>query len=348
MKGSVIALDEIGGRRAAARLVDGRLDDLLVDPADDAPGYAPLPGAIFRAICDRPVKGQGGMFVRLPGGSGFLRGARGLRPGQALLVQVTGWADDGKAVPVTERVLFKSRYAIATPGAPGVNISRRVRDEEARVRLKEVAFEVLGEAGEIGLILRSEAEGGADTAVAEDIAGVCDLARAVLGDTQGRDPALLVDGPNAHELAWRDWPAPDLLAEAPGSFAEQGIDEAIAEMRVDRVALAAGAFAFVEPTRALVAVDVNTGPDSSPAAGLKANIALARDLPRQLRCRGLGGQITVDFAPMPKKERRGLEQVLRAAFRADPVATALAGWTPLGLFELQRKRERRPLDGGTG
>lgn len=342
MKGSVIALDEIGGRKAAARLVDGRLDDLLVDPGD-----ATLrPGAIFRAICDRPVKGQGGMFVRLPDGSGFLRAARGLKPGQALLVQVTGWAQDGKAVPVTDRVLFKSRYAIVTPGAPGVNVSRRIRDEAARVRLKEIAHEVMGEAGAVGLILRSQAEEADDDDIAADIAAMRDLAQAVLDDADGSDPEALVDGADAHDLAWRDWPAPDLLADAPGSFAEHGIDHMLDDLRDARVALSGGGSAFIEPTRALVAVDVNTGADSSPAAGLKANIALARDLPRQLRCRGLGGQIVVDFAPMPKKERRALEQVLRAAFRADPVETALAGWTPLGLYEMQRKRERRPLRGG--
>jgi ribonuclease G len=73
MKGSVIALGEIAGRKAAARLVDGQLDDVLIDPDPADPG--PLPGAIFRAICDRPVKGQGGMFVRLPEGSGYLRQA---------------------------------------------------------------------------------------------------------------------------------------------------------------------------------------------------------------------------------------------------------------------------------
>ena len=338
MKGSVIALDEIGGRKAAARLVDGRLDDLLIDAGDDAP----RPGAIYRGICDRPVKGQGGMFVRLPGGSAFLRGATGLRPGQPLLVQVTGRAEDGKAAPVTERVLFKSRYAIVTPEAPGLNISRRIRDEEVRVRLKEIAVAVLGE-GETGLILRSEAADADAGAVADDIAAMRDLAAAVLGDAGGREPELLVEGPDAHALAWRDWPAPDLLADAPGSFAVHGVDAMIAEMRGPRVALPGGAHAFIEPTRALVAVDVNTGADTSPAAGLKANIALARDLPRQLRRRGLGGQIAVDFAPMPKKDRLALEQVLRAAFRADPVETALAGWTQLGLYELQRKRERRPL-----
>ena len=100
---------------------------------------------------------------------------------------------------------------------------------------------------------------------------------------------------------------------------------------------------MIEPTRALIAIDVNTGPDTSPAASLKANIAAARDLPRQLRLRGLGGQIVIDFAPMPKKDRAALEQQLRSAFKGEAAETSLAGWTPLGNFELQRKRDRVPL-----
>ena len=99
----------------------------------------------------------------------------------------------------------------------------------------------------------------------------------------------------------------------------------------------------IEPTRALVAVDVNTGSDFSLPAGLKANIATAKDLPRQLRLRGLGGQIVVDFAPSPKHERRTIETELRRAFKADSIDTILVGWTTLGHFELQRKRERLPL-----
>ncbi len=75
-------------------------------------------------------------------------------------------------------------------------------------------------------------------------------------------------------------------------------------------------------------------------------MATARDLPRILRLRGLAGQIVIDFAPMPKKDRRQLEQVLKAAFRTDPVDTILSGWTNLGNFELQRKRERLPLTKG--
>ncbi|MER3352618.1 MAG: ribonuclease E/G, partial [Hoeflea sp. D1-CHI-28] len=115
------------------------------------------------------------------------------------------------------------------------------------------------------------------------------------------------------------------------------------ELQTSLAPLSGGASFYIEPTRALVAVDVNTGSDTSPAAGLKANLAAAKDLPRQLRLRGLGGQITLDLAPMGKKDRRQFETTLRAAFRQDATETALAGWTPLGHFELQRKRVRVPL-----
>jgi Ribonuclease G/E len=57
----------------------------------------------------------------------------------------------------------------------------------------------------------------------------------------------------------------------------------------------------------------------------------------------LGGQIVVDAAPMPKKDRRQIEQAARVAFKADAIETSLVGWTPLGHLELQRKRERLPL-----
>ncbi|SFP78223.1 ribonuclease E/G [Tranquillimonas alkanivorans] len=340
MKGRVIVLDTLGGRPAAAMMLDGRLDDLLVSPPEDEP----RPGAVYRATLDRPMKGQGGVTVRLPEGRGFLRQIKGVRPGQPVLVQVTGYAEDGKAVPVTTRVLFKSRYAIVTPDAPGINISRSIKDEERRVRLMEIADELREGLPEgAGLILRSSCESGADDDVAADIAAMTDLAAKVLADEAG-EPELLVEGPDPHELAWRDWPEPDLLHTDPGGFEAHGVLDAVDALRSGRMELPGGGFAFVEPTRALVAVDVNTGGDTSLAAGLKANIALARALPAVLRCRGLGGQITLDVAPMPKKERRTFEQVIGAAFRADPVDTVLAGWTPLGHYELQRKRDRLPLD----
>ena len=340
MKGRVIVLDTWGERQAAALVVDGVLQDLAIDPADDAP----LPGAIYRGTVDRPVKGQGGVFLRLPGGqSGFLRQVSGLSPGQSVLVQITGTAEPGKALPVTTRLLFKSRYAIVTPGAPGLNISRRIHDEDLRDDLESLAKAGMdGAPHDLGLILRSACDGADEAEIAEDILAMRDLAIAVLNDADG-PPELLLEGPAAHEFAWREWadPAPDEIVH--GCFRDHGVDAMLDGLLSARVSLAGGAHVYIEPTRALVAVDVNTGADTSPAASLKANIAAARDLPRQLRLRGLGGQVVVDFAPMPKKDRATLDQVLRAAFKGESAETSLSGWTTLGLYELVRKRDRLAL-----
>ncbi|WP_444460415.1 ribonuclease E/G [Rhodobacter capsulatus] len=338
MKGRIVILGAIGGLEAAALMVDGQLEDLLVDVSD---AMALAPGAICRAKIERPMKGQGGLFVALPGGEkGFLKDAKGLSPGQSVLVQVSGGAEPGKAVPVTLRLLFKGRYGIVTPGAPGLNVSRRIRDEDIREGLQALAGVVM-EGSEMGLILRSACEGAEEGEIVEDLAGLRDLAEAVLADVDGA-PELLVDAPAPHDEAWREWadPAPDEVVEG---FEDHGVLEAIDAVLTPRVALPGGGHMMIEPTRALVAVDVNTGADTSPAAALKANIAAARDLPRQLRLRGLGGQVVVDFAPMPKKDRLVLEQQLRAAFKTEAAETSLAGWTPLGLYELVRKRDRAAL-----
>mgnify|MGYP003397748298 CR=1 FL=1 len=79
MRGRVVVLGELSGREAAALIVDGRLEDLLIEPPEDA---GPGVGAILRAVADRPMKGQGAMFVALPGGAtGYLRETGGIAPG---------------------------------------------------------------------------------------------------------------------------------------------------------------------------------------------------------------------------------------------------------------------------
>ncbi|MFZ1468801.1 MAG: ribonuclease E/G [Paracoccaceae bacterium] len=338
MKGRVVLLDHIAERHAAALMVDGQLEELCIDPVGDDP----VPGGIYRAVADRPMKGQGGMFVKLPGGTGFLRQTGGIAPGQRVLVQVTGPAEDGKATPVSTRLLFKSRFAIVTPGAPGLNVSRRIRDEDLRADLDAMALAgMAGADPALGLILRSACDGAETGVVAEDIAAMRALAEAVLADLTG-GPELLVDGASAHDLAWRDWldPAPDEVVQ--GGFDAHGVAEAIDALLSPRVDLPGGGHMMIEPTRALIAVDVNTGPDTSPAAALKANVAAARELPRQLRLRGLGGQVVIDFAPIPKRDRTILDQVMKAAWKAEGEAT-LAGWTTLGLFEMTRRRDRLAL-----
>ncbi len=340
MKGNTIILDHLDGAEAAALMVDGKLHDLIID------NDAPRPGTVYRAIADKPVKGQGGMFLKTPDGSAFLRQIKGLAPGQEILVQVSGYAEPGKAIPVTQKLLFKSRYAIITPDAPGLNISRSIRDDDLRDTLLEIAHEAMAQATtegrEMGLILRSSCVGADADDITDDILAMATLAETVLGD-DGHGPEVLTEGDGPHILAWRDWTDPAEVVTDAGSFETHSVLDAIDAARGAQVDLGGGASMYVEETRALVAVDVNTGNDASLAGGLKANLSAARALPTALRVRGLGGQIVMDLAPMPKKDRPTFESALRAALRGDTIDTALVGWTPLGHMELQRKRARAPL-----
>jgi len=328
VKGDAIAFGEYHGRNTAAFLRDGRLYDLLIDP----PEGVLRPGAVLRAVADRPMKGMGGQFVKLPNCNGFLRGS-GLAAGSSVLVQVSGYAEPGKAVPVTTKLQFRGRYVIATPNAPGVNISRKIKDPVRRKALSQLFFNI---PSLTGAILRSECSNADDDAIVEEATRLDRLVNDVYSGNHTA-PKLLLDGPSPQDCALCDW------SDSPsGTLDDFAVYDLIDKMQEPLVEIGATTM-FVEPTRAFVAIDVNTGNDTSPATGLKANIAVAKDLPRQLRCRGLGGQIVIDFAPFPKKDRGLVETALRSSFRNDPVETALVGWTPLGHFELRRKNARYPL-----
>lgn len=348
----------------AALLDRGILEDLVLSPRDDEPS----PGDIHRARVDRLVPKLNAAFVTLAAGhNGYLRDARNLREGAAVIVQVTAYAEASKACPVDRRFVIKGARVILTPGVPGVNVSRRIRDEAERARLSGAAGGADPQR-DPGIVLRSAAEGADAAALAAELDGLTrDLGRieAAAGDA----PELLFRG-DAAGFALREWvdPAPqevfvaravrDTRRSAPWEegavtrltvpreddlFTRFGIWEQVEKLRSPRIDLPSGGWMAIEPTSAMVTVDINTGGEFGGGATLTANIEAARELPRQLRLRGLGGQVTIDFAPLPKKDRRRIEDALKSAFRRDPVETTLAGWTPLGNFELQRKRERRPL-----
>jgi ribonuclease G len=343
VKGRQILVEPLpAGGHAAALIVDGRLADLLLDP--DPADPTPRPEAIYRAVAGRPMKGMGGVMVDLGNGAtGWLRGPNPPPPGRAVLVQVSGWAEPGKAPPVTARVLLKGRTAILTPGAPGANAARGIRDAGRRATLAALAADALAGATDgIGAIVRTAAEDTDDAEVPAEIAAL--LAEwAGLAGTGAGAPGLVRPAPGAAEEALREWRQPgDPVREARTALRDAGIWDEIDALRRPLVALGDASMA-IEPTRALVAVDVNTGRDTSPAAALKANLAAAAELPRQLRLRGLGGQVTVDFAPLGRADRPRVERALAAALRGDGIETTVLGWTPGGNLELQRKRARRPL-----
>jgi len=260
MKGRIAVLDQINGRSAAALIVDGLLVDLLIDPAE---GTTPRPGAIYRAVAQRPVKGQNGMMLDLGEGQrGFLRQAKGIAAGAVMLVQIATQTEAGKAAPVTLKILFKGRYAILTPGAKGRNVARSIKDEAERDRLAEIANDAMqGASDELGLILRSAADGTDDAAIFDEISSLLETCTQVMADAGDPSPCLLVEALCAADLAWRDWsdPDPDQVFDAPNSFEDHGVWDQIEHLRTPLVSLTKQASMFVEPTRALVAIDVNTG-----------------------------------------------------------------------------------------
>ena len=341
-KGRIVVLDEVNSKPAAALLVNGQIHDLLIE----ADNNLPKPEAIYRGRTTLPMKGQNGIILDIGNGQkAFLRNAKGIPQGTQMTVQVATHAEIGKATPVVNKLIFKSRYCIVTPDAPGLNIARSIKDDEERDRLLEIVHEVsTNRSTEYGLIIRSSAMDIDADAISDDINAMYDLADNVMSQTSG-DPALIMPAPTAEMKAWRDWvnPDPDEVIKEINSFETMGIWDHIEKLKHSKSKLPNGASMIIEPTSAFVAVDVNTGNDFSLSAGLKANLAVAKELPNQLSLRGLGGQIIIDFAPSPKKDRKLIETALNSSFRKGKIDTVVVGWTTLGNFELQRKRERIPL-----
>jgi Ribonuclease G/E len=343
MKGWVIAVeDRPDGGKLAALLVDGRLEDLLVDPADD--DAAPRPEALVWARIDRVVPAMGAAFLSLPGGqSGWLR-AEDAAPGQMKLAQVARWAEPHKAAPLTDRPILKGALAMLTPAAPGVNVSRGLKGHALRERLTTLGTQGMEGADETcGLVIRTAAEDAPDAEILAEIADLRGEWDAALAAATGTAPKLLRPAPDAQARAFRDWPAPDAVEIGEDAFERLGVWDAIEALRRPRVDLPGGGWMTVEATAALVAVDVNTGDDFGKSAAANANQAACAELARQLRLRGLGGVIYMDLAPVKKGARQGVEAALKRAFAGDPVETHVAGWTPMGSVEINRRRERRPL-----
>ncbi|MEM6824893.1 MAG: ribonuclease E/G [Pseudomonadota bacterium] len=360
-------------------MLDGRLEDLILHPPKGS--NLPSAGDICVVRVTRKLPKSGAFCEMAGGGEGYLRDAKSVRQGERILTQVVSLPEPGKAVTLTTRLLIKGPRLILTPGARGINVSRKIGNSSERERLEETvraaraANRCTPNLDAMGVIIR--------TAARDE--GAIELAREYdcLVSTWSRHMALLRDhnavkSDEKHaplDYALREWlfPRPNAILCGPGlarslsysddigppaffgdgsyirliettnePFSAAGVHEAIDALKLPVISLGSASMS-VESTRALVAIDVNTHADFSPAAGLKANLDAATELPRQLRLRGLGGQIAVDFAAMPKQQRRTLEEALKKAFRHDWVETSLVGWTGLGLYELQRKRERRPL-----
>ena len=244
MKGKQVVLGHIGNAKVAALLVDGILQDVLVEDLNRLPL-----SSLLRAVVDRPVKGIGGVILRLPNGTGFLKKAKGLAPGQTLTVQTSGFAEDGKADPVTQKILFKSRYAIVTPDQPGLNISRQISSDDLRDALTLLAKSAM-EGSDMGLIIRSAAAEADLEEIAEDIQTMRATAEAIAAET-GQDPEVLLEGDDPHVQAWREWSDVTDVLTANDDLEGSGALDQIEAAQEAWVPLGSGGM-FIERTRAMI------------------------------------------------------------------------------------------------
>ena len=116
-----------------------------------------------------------------------------------------------------------------------------------------------------------------------------------------------------------------------------------------RVWLKSGGYLIIQPTEALVAIDVNTGKAISKKRDvqetfLNVNKEAALEIAHQLCLRNLSGMIVVDFIDMEEEEaKEELLQVFSRELAKDPIPTKLVDMTGMGLVEVIRKKVRKPL-----
>jgi Ribonuclease G/E len=178
-------------------------------------------------------------------------------------------------------------------------------------------------------------------------------------------PALLRRGPSAVEIMACRYPEAAILADDPGLAAQlrphlgdrigltrepldDELEAAIDALALPEVSLPSGGSLHIEPTSALVAIDVDTGGSSSArrekaASQLGFNREVLPALARQIRLRNLAGAILVDFAGLSPRRRQALGPELAELLRQDPLQPRFLGFTALGLAEIVRPRVYPPL-----
>lgn len=301
--------------------------------------------------------------------------AGGLSPGQRLMVQVQKDPVGEKGARVSARLALAGRYLVYLPGGEKVRISKRIPAEDERSRLLAVGEEILPE--KTGLILRTAAAGESKEDLARDVASMAELWGKIQAKARTLEPPRLVfqePGPAARVV--RDFLTPEVEAVVAASealareiraasflvppellgrvrveeepFVAAGVERELARALGPRVGLRSGGHLMIEPTEALVSIDVNSGssrggPDLE-ATALATNLEAVETVARQLRLRDLGGIIVIDFIDLSDPlHQKQVQDALEAAFRRDRANPKIHGWTELGLVLVSRRRRRMPL-----
>jgi ribonuclease E len=299
-----------------------------------------------------------------------------LAPQQKVLVQIMKEPTGNKGPRLTGNISLPGRYLVLMPSGKGVNLSRRIRDEDERNRLR--ALGILIKPAGMGLLVRTEAEDVSEDAIIEDLEQLQKQWESVQQQALStRAPALLNRDDDFIQRVLRDVYSADVnrivvdsatglkrvkqhLTNWSGNRLPQGVlvdqhregssvleyfrvNAAIREALKPRVDLPSGGYIIIERTEALTVVDVNSGSFTRSATAretvLWTNCEAATEIARQLRLRNIAGVIIIDFIDMDA--RRDQLQVLEhfnKALKADKARPQIAQLTELGLVELTRKR----------
>ena len=302
-----------------------------------------------------------------------------LKRGQTKLVQVIKEAIGTKGPRVTAQVSLAGRFLVYMPFASKVGVSRKIEARDQRAKLRDMVSKLVP-ADQGGWIIRTVADDLTEASCKREIDHLLGLWKKIKRKaSSGRAPQLMQRETSLTRGIVRDLLSdkvdlllvdskllyneieqylkqidPELLPkvklhrdEAP-MFDAYDIEAEIRNLFKQRVDLPTGGYLIIQPTEALISIDVNTGrytgkrdPESTI---LRTNIEAAREVARQIRLRDIGGIIVVDFIDMETKSNRDkVLQELRTHLGRDRARTRAFAVSELGLVEMTRQRVRPSL-----
>ena len=303
-----------------------------------------------------------------------------LKKGQTLPVQVTKEPIGTKGCRVTAQISLPGRFLVYMPYASKVGVSRKIESREQRAKLREMVSKLLPQdAG--GVIVRTVAEGVTEEHFRREIESLLSLWKKINRKKSfvRRAPALLQRETSLTRGIIRDLFSskvdalhvdmkelyneieqylqqidPELMSrvhlytDATPLFDKFDIESEIRDLFKARVELPTGGSLVIQPTEALISIDVNTGrytgKKDPEKTILRTNLEAAREIARQIRLRDIGGIIVCDFIDMETRSNRDkVLQELRTHLGRDRARTKALAVSELGLVEMTRQRVRPSL-----
>jgi ribonuclease E len=299
-----------------------------------------------------------------------------------VIVQVNKEERANKGASLTTNISLAGRYLVLMPGTDLFGVSRKIEDEKERKKLKEI-LKQLKLPENVGFIIRTAGMGRTKTELARDLDYLLKLWQSIEKNVADQPaPALLhreqdivirairehfstdiceilVDDRDVyrkvrdffHEVMPKYEPQVKQYQEKRPLFNKYQLEEQIEQVYCKRIKLKSGGHIVIEPTEAMVTIDVNSGSATKEKGiedtAFRVNMEAAPEVARQLRLRDLGGIIVVDFIDMTqKKHKQDVEKALKTELKLDRAKTKVLRISALGLLELSRQRLKSSL--GTG